>query len=317
MHEEPKLKDRLGRSWRFAPPEDDGKFFALTENDLKLIALLDDHGPLPTSYLWHEASKFKKDEQEFKKWLRRAFKRANTPDGGPYITRPPQQKAAYRADRQELTHNTTEAGKKALIRSGFRTYPKRIDHMHHRFMGSCITASLRFAAEGRGLRFLRLQDILDHPKCPPQAAQSQNPLAFQTKPGVLVPDDLNGIGIPVGDKTIYRRIAWEFDRATETLDAIEFKMQCYLDMISNKKHVDAWGISSMWVAIVTTAPARMANMMDRLVKITKKDPALREHFFFKHKRIFHEEWLVPEIMTDVLTDPWERAGLPPLLLHQI
>lgn len=314
MLDEHKLKDSLGRSLRFAPPVDDGKFFTLDECGHAIVALLDDHGPLPTGYLWRVAKKYRSDELSFKKWLRRAYLRHNTPDGGAYFTRPPQQKAAYRADRQDLTHDITDAGRAALTRSGERIYPPRFDHMHHRFMNACVTASLRFAAEDNGLTFLSLTDILDHPKCPKVTKEAKNPLAYKTEHGILVPDDLNAIGIPVADKFIYRRIAWEQDRATETLDAIEFKMLCYLDTLKNRTHIDAWGISSMYVAIVTTAPKRMENMLELLERLTRKCPEYRAHFLFKHKRIFHEEWLVPPIMTDILTDPWPRAGMDPLSL---
>lgn len=316
MLEEPKLKDRLGRSWRFAPPEDDGKFFTLSEAGWIAIELLDDHGPLPTTYIWHEVSKVLKDELGFKKWLRKAYLRSRTPDGGAYITRPPQQKAAYRADRQPLTHDITEASREALQRKGLTTYPPRFDHMHHRFMNACVTASLRFAAADAGLAYIRLKDILDRHTCPEETKKAKNPLAVKTAHGILIPDDLCGLGYPGEVKPTYRFIAFEQDRATETLDAIDLKLQGYLDVLRNRLYEDVWGITNLNVAVVTTAPQRMRNMIDRLEKLTRKEPKLRQFFLFKHKRIFHEEWLVPPIMTDLLTDPWERAGMEPLLLDR-
>lgn len=317
MLDEPKSSDSLGRSWRFAPPVDDGKFFVLSEAGWLAIELLDDHGPLPTTYLWREARKVLKDELGFKKWLRRAYLRRRTPDGGAYIARPPQQKAAYRADRQPLTHDITEAAREALTRNGLRVHAPRFDPMHHRFMNACVTASLRFAAEDHGQQYVRLKDILNRPSCPPQTAVAKQPLLMKTGRGVVIPDDLSGIGYPAAHKTVYRFIAWEQDRATETLDAIELKLLGYLEILKNRAYQNAWGIPNLYVAIVTTAPQRMQNIGERLARLTKKEPELRAFFLLKHKRIFHEEWLVPPIMTDLLTDPWGRAAdLPPFLLDR-
>lgn len=315
MHEE-KTVDSSGRRLRFAPPVDDGKRLEPGEADYLILEWLDDHGPMPTRYLYEAAKHLRQNYTFHQKRLEKLHSRHNTPHGGPYLYRPGGQKHVYRADRQDITHDLTPIGKEAVFARTGMLYPKRIDPMHHRFMNACCTASIRLAAQEAGLEYVRLKDILGRHTCPQETREAKNPLALKTAKGVLIPDDLFGLAYPGEKKRTFRFLAVEDDRATETLDLIEQKFECYLDAMRKHLYEGHWGIPNLMVLVITTRNLRKQNMLDLLEELTAKDPELRELFLFKVRPEFAEEWLTPPVMKDLLMEPWERAGLEPLYLDR-
>jgi hypothetical protein len=51
-------------------------------------------------------------------------------------------------------------------------------------------------------------------------------------------------------------------------------------------------VSALYVAIVTTAPQRLQNIIALLERMTRREPELRVHFTFKYKPVFHKQWIV-------------------------
>jgi len=300
--------DSLGRRKRFSKRADDGVRFEPTEREYIAMQRLDEFGPLPWPYLYEFTKHFARDYTYCGKRFSWASFRANTPDKGIYFFRPPQQEETRHADEQPLCYDNTDIARKALVSMGKRLYPKRFDHMHHRFMNACVTASVAIAAKEAGLGFVSLPEILNKPGC--KATNAKNPLSLKLRHGELVPDDLNAVVYPKDGKRLFRFIAWEQDRATETLDAIEFKFKCYLETLRSGEHSAYWGIPNLTVAFVTTERNRMYNMIKRLEELTEPTPHLRKHFIFKYKPLFNGVWTTPPVMRDLLTDPWERAGKP-------
>lgn len=311
-----KTVDSLGRRLRYSSPVDDGKRLVPAEADFLMFEWLDDHGPLPTPYLYEATKHLRQNYTGHQKRLGKLFHRANTPDGGRYIVRPAQQRASYRADRQDATHDNSKYARYALQNRGIALFPDRFDPMHHRFMNACVTASVRLAAIDAGLEFVTFKTILGRHTCPQKTREQKNPLAIPTAHGTLIPDDLTGLSYPTEPKRTYRFIAWEQDRATETLDAIELKIACYLDMLRKRSYEGHWGVPNLFVAIVTTRLQRMRNIMELLERLTVKEPEFREFFLFKFRPEFADEWVTPPIMKDLLSDPWERAKLGPLPLDR-
>lgn len=311
-----KLEDSRGRKWRFAPPVSDGKSLVPTEADFAIFQFLDDHGPLPTPYLFEAASHLRRDYKDHQQRLGLLYRRDKTPHGGRYIDRPKIQENSYGALEHALVHDNSPIARQALYNRSVRLFPTRIDHMHHRFMNACCTASMRIACKGTGLEFVTLRQILEHDACPKPTRNAENPLEVPLGRGKLIPDFINGLAYPTEPKRTFRFLAWEQDRATETLGAIELKYQGYLEVLRNKLYGSHFGIPNLYVLTVTTRLERMHNMMDLLERMTKKEPHMREFFLFKFRPEFADVWIVPPVMPDMLTNPWLRAALPPLDLSK-
>jgi len=308
--------DSLNRRKRFAPPLSSGKRITPVDADYLIFEWLDDHGPLPTTYLYAATKHLRCNYTGLQKRLRDLRNEADTLHGGRYLVRPAQQKDTIRAREQPLTYDNLPVSRDALRARGLIPNAQRFDPMHHRFMNACCTASMRLAAPLAGLEFVTLKTILARNTCPKSTREAKNPLAIRSVVGALVPDDLNGLAYPTSPTRSFRFLAWEQDRATETLNAIEAKLLSYLDVLRSRSYEGHWGITSLYVLIVTTRSARMRNMIDLLARLTVHEPKLREFFLFKHKPEFAEEWVTPPIMYDLLTDPWERAGLAPFFLDR-
>ncbi|MGI0133549.1 MAG: hypothetical protein ACREBW_01135, partial [Candidatus Micrarchaeaceae archaeon] len=68
-----------------------------------------------------------------------------------------------------------------------------------------------------------------------------------------------------------------------------------------------WGIPNLLVLTVTTNVTHMHNILDYLKKLTQHDQKAAERFLFKAKPEFGSNWRVPDVMADILAEPWLRA----------
>ncbi len=82
--------DTLGRRRRLHP-RSTGKRVSLQERDWLWLRKLHEHGPLPSSFLLAFAEDSHRSEKRAKERLTDLFNEDNTPHGGPYLARPPQQ----------------------------------------------------------------------------------------------------------------------------------------------------------------------------------------------------------------------------------
>jgi hypothetical protein len=138
-----------------------------------------------------------------------------------------------------------------------------------------------------------------------------SPLSILAGNKSLIPDDLFGIEYPGKS---YRFFAVEIDRNTESIErtkldqnAFGTKLRGYLEIAGNKTYRSHWGIPNLLVLTVTTNVTHMHNILGYLKKLTEHDPKAAERFLFKAKPEFGSNWRVPEVMTDILTEPWLRA----------
>jgi hypothetical protein len=318
--------DTLDRRLRWARPQSTGMRIAPQEADYQILEALDCHGPLPATYLYEFVKPLRSNYTGHQKRLCQLYNEANTPHGGPYLTRPRQQEASFNARYQPLTYDISRAGRMALAERGTlqRHVAPRTDPMQHRFMTACVTLSIRLAAERAGLDHIPLEKILQHDACPETTRGAKNPLLIRLSGKALIPDDLFGLGYPTGPKRTFRFFALEVDRGTESLDRSDpsqtsygSKLPIYLELMRRLAFTERWGIPNLLVLTVTSGPTRMRNMVGHLAQLTEHEPKLRARFLFKCKPAFTGQWTVPSILHGLLNEPWQRAECEPIQIDAI
>ncbi len=302
--------DTLGRRLRFAPPQPRGKRIDLNERDLLIFEALHRHGPLPTHYLYEFTRHLGKHLSSFQHRLTKLTN--GTENGTAYLARPQQQFASYNARCQPIIYDLAAPAFAVLAERGNLARQPRTDPFLHRFMGACVSASIRLAADKHGSRHGSKEDIFQHPKCPQDTKYARNPLALPIWSFMgskfLVPDDLFVIQYP-GPKP--RFFAVEIDRKTESINsetaktAFGRKLQGYIEAIKNRTYHKHWGIPGLAVLTVTTNPIHLQHMLDYFR--TLNEPQLAGHFLFKSKSHFGANWEIPPIMYDLFNEPWITA----------
>ena len=163
MHDD---MDALGRRARLiAQPT--GKCVSPTERDLLWFSKLAEHGPLPSSFLLAFSQGSHASDKRASERLTDLFHEDNTPDGGTYLVRPPQQFRTLDSRYSQLVYDLAPAGWRALERSGMDTsnHPAPSGPWLHRFMTSCVTASIELATLGRDdLTYIPQSEILARAK---------------------------------------------------------------------------------------------------------------------------------------------------------
>jgi Replication-relaxation len=310
----PALKsDALNRRSRFAGRQPTGKRIILGARDFAILSALERHGPLPSTYLYEFTKHLARNYKGHQQRLTDLYNEDNTPHRGFYLERPEQQYASINARYQPMSYEITDHGRHALRDKDIPRQmwqPPNGPYLH-RFMTSCITASMELATAQCGHRYLSQYDIFRHPKCPSSLATAVNPLALPCADGVIIPDAL--FGIDYGGK--YRFFALEADRKTEIVvseksrsKSYAKKLESYIQVLQQQSYRQVWGIPTLTVATVTTSDAHMKNIISQLSQVA--DARMAARFLFKTKSQFGKYWTVPDIMDDLHSDPWERVGDP-------
>jgi hypothetical protein len=139
-------RDNLSRRKRLSPIST-GKRVTPQDRDLLWFAKLAEHGPLPSAFLLQYTKDIRRSEKRARERLTDLFNEDNTPDGGPYLTRPPQQFRTLDSRYNQLVYDLTPASRKALHKAGLSIGAASAPSgpWLHRFMVSCITASIELA----------------------------------------------------------------------------------------------------------------------------------------------------------------------------
>ena len=309
----PKLKtDILNRRSRFAGRQPTGKKIVLGERDFGYFSTLERHGVLPATYLYEFTKSLARNHKGHQQRLTDLYNEDNTPHRSWYLNRPEQQYASINARYQSMAYELDIQGHRALRDKGIPRQmwePPNGPYLH-RFMTGCITASIELACRDKGLKYLSQADIFGHPKCPADLKISDSPLALPYGNGVIIPDQI--FGIDYGGK--YRFFALEADRKTETIVSTKAmaksfakKLESYIHVLEHQTFREAWGIPTLSILTVTTSEAHMKSMINQLDHLADNDK-IAARFLFKSKAQFGKYWTVPDVMCDLLTDPWVRVG---------
>lgn len=184
-------------------------------------------------------------------------------------------------------------------------------HFLHSLMICEVLASLDLGIRARpGLRLIGWQEILG--RAPEATRSSPTPFRIpRPSGGSVIPDGLFGIEYRSGNKNSYRFFALEADRGTMPVVRSNpeqtshlGKISAYREILERRAYKTHWGIPNLLVLTVTTSEARMAGMLNRL---GEQDGS---HAAILFKAVTRDALRQP--MTQILTEPWRRAALPPL-----
>lgn len=300
--------DILNRRLRTAKPQPRASVFKFSDRDYALFHELYEHGPLPSNYLFELTKPYGINRRNFLKRLTEFYN--GTTKGEQFLVRPPQQWASYYANYQPLVYDVAPRVEVVLAESG-NPRIMRTDPFLHRFMGACVSASIKLACRANGYRFISFAEIIKHKRCPEKTRLSENPLALPVGNAFLVPDNLFGIEYP--NNGGFRFFTVENDRNTESIErrnlsqnAFGRKLDLYLTAMHDRAYIEHWGLPSLMMMTVTTNATHLHNMLDFLKKANA--PKFADHFIFKACPTFGANWRVPTtVMADLFNEPWQRA----------
>jgi hypothetical protein len=290
--------DALNRRMRHAPPQPGTIRLIPTEGDYLAFEAIDRHGPLPAHYLYELTRHVRTNFANLKYRLTHFY---NGDEQGAYLTRPPQQFAAFDARYQHLVYDLASRARVMLAERGTlcRHRPMRAAPFLHQLMQACAGASFEISARAHGLRYISRGEIL---------TRAGNDLAFPLPDGrALIPDDLFGLHDPA---TGYRFFAVEIDRNTESIErsvsgqtSFGKKIVGYLHILRSRAYRAHWDIPNLTILTVTTNATHATNILDY---IRAQNAGLyADRFMFQAEPTFGANWRVPRgVLSDLLCGEW-------------
>lgn len=297
--------DSLSRRLRFAPPNPQVSRLVLQEADLILFGAIHRHGPLPSNYLFEFSKPLRRNKARF---LNRLTELYNGDQDGPYLTRPPQQFAGYKARYQHVVYDLAPRARQILIEDGPGYRPSargRSDPFLHQLMQACVGASLELTAPSVGVTLIGRDKAL-----------AGRPLPLQVYSDTkLIPDDFFIIE-GHDEKGPWRRwCAVEIDRNTESIERKNLgyntfgkKVDHYLRVLRGRLF-EAWGARNLTILTVTTNATHAANMLAYVQK--QNDPKFESRFAFAVAPEFGVMWEVPgTVLSHLFSEPWTSPAGP-------
>lgn len=309
--------DTLGRRARLRA-ESTGKRVTPTERDLVWFAKLAEHGPLPSSFLLHYAKPTHRSDKRARERLTDLFNEDNTPEAGPYLTRPPQQFRTLDSRYNQLVYDLAPAGKRALSRTRYSSEPclASAGPWLHRLMTSCITASIELATlDMPDIAFIPQARILARAqtdlRCPVRII---DPVTKRETVKDLIPDAVFGLEYRTEAGSRFRFFAVEADRATEPATSTNFDRKSFLRSLQHYEAYVSGGAyrhhlkltAPLLVLNISSDPKRTARMIDLT---TRHYPQGNAFMLFQTWPDFGPVFRPPPPNLALLKSDWARGGL--------
>jgi hypothetical protein len=305
-------------------PLSTGKRVTPQDSDLLWFAKLCEHGPLPSSFLLQFSGHLRRSEKRARERLTDLFHEENTPDGGSYLTRPPQQFRTLDSRYNQLVYDLTPAAERALRRAGLWVRaPVRSGPWVHSLMVSCVTASIELATlDCSDIHYISQARIL---------ARSQTDLRYQTivrdaTNGAdfakdLMPDALFGLEYRTPEGSRFRFYVVEADRATEPVASRTVHRKSFQRcLLQYEQYV---GEGSYRDHLKLTAPLLVlhicaeAERTERLIEVAAAHhPGGNAYMLFQTWPDFGPVFRPPSPRPELLATAWARAGLPPFRIDR-
>lgn len=311
-----KTHDALGRRDRYKRipyrAETDNAF-APNAGDIAMIEAIHRHGPLSSIYLPEFRKPHAHSRQNAVRRLNILFNETNTVDDGAYLSRPIQQTRTEYAHSKHLVYDLTPASERLLKRLGkwSGNAPSSRNPWTHSFMVSSITASIDLLCRQEGYAFIPGHDILD--KANATLRQDVPYLWLDTKrTSYLTPDAL--FAVDYGGK--FRAFVVEADRGTEPITttsparkSILRNILQYRTFIGKEQYKEAYGLTThMKVLNVFTSMARMKTV----IEVADKNVDL----LFQTLDDFGVVFKPPQVLSNLFTEGWKRAGHEPFYINR-
>lgn len=308
--------DRLGRRDRLNA-QSTGKRVSPTERDLLWLRKLAEHGPLPSSFLLAFSQGSHASEKRARERLTDLFHEDNTLDGGPYLTRPPQQLRTLDSRYNQLVYDLAPAGTRALGRTGQSSDPPAAPSgpWLHRFMTSCITASIELATlERDDLSYIPQSEILTRAgaelRCHVTIAAPDTSYRYEKD---LIPDALFGLRYHTAKGDRFRFFAVEADRATEPVTSsnwnrksFERNLLQYGAYVAGGAYRDHLNLTApLLVLNVLSDEQRVQRMVDF---VARRYPKGNAFMLFQVWPDFGPVFRPPQPSPALLMGSWARGG---------
>lgn len=309
--------DALSRRNRLTPLST-GKRITPQERDLLWFAKLQEHGPLPSSFLLQYAKDVRLSEKRARERLTDLFNEDNTPDGGAYLIRPPQQFRTIDSRYNQLVYDVAPAARDALHQAGLSTDGPSAPSgpWLHRFMTSCITASIELATiDHPDIRYIPQSKILTRAKTDlrfPVTIIDPNTKREQVKN--IIPDAVFGLEYNTEAGIRFRFFAVEADRATEPATSTNFNRKSFMRSLLQYEAYVSTGLyrqhlnltAPLLVLYVSSDPLRKTRMIDLT---TKRCSLGNSYMLFQAWEDFGPVFRPPQPNPAFLIGDWARGGL--------
>jgi hypothetical protein len=296
-----------------------GRHIFLTPRDQKLFKLLDRYRYLPSNFLlafvggnrgYHKA---RMTDLFHEGWLSKPLPQWEVLN------------ARYRFDTYELGRKAI----RALDDQGTRE-ARRLGTggaFRHELLVCLIMASLELSAQRHGVELLGWKDVLLG--APESTRHSEAPFAIPmlfSHDGRTVSRTLRPDASPFalrGSQKTFHFVGIEVDRHTEPLhptdlmsrhSSILMKLLQYRHLVRERLFERHYGMSNVFVPIITVNEAHMRKMMDLALRITDGQGFKWMLFRTMADLASLERSSTPDF--GLLAAPWQRAGNPPLSLLQ-
>lgn len=314
--------DSLGRRSRLRTTST-GKRVSPPERDLRWFAALAEHGPLPSSFLLAFAQDSHASQKRARERLAELFHESNTPDGGPYLSRPPQQFRTIDSRYNQLVYDLAPAAISAL--KSEEVYQRRCSGPWlHNHMVACITASIELACLNRAdIAYIPQSAILSWAKAELRWPTTlADPSTGKAYPKDLLPDAVFGLEYQTCAGSRFRFFAVEADRATEPVTTANFNRKSYLrHLVQYAEYVERGGYrehlqlsAPLFVLNVTSDPGRMERMR---ALCAEHFPQGNNYQLFQCWEDFGPVYRPPTPNPALLDGDWVRAALPPTRIEQV
>ena len=316
--------DTIGRRGRLKP-QTAGKRVSLQDRDLLWLQKIHEHGPLPSSFLVAYAKDTHRSEKRAKERLTDLFNEDNTPHGGPYLSRPPQQFRTLDSRYNQLVYDLAPAAEKALKQAGpwNERQAERSGPWLHGFMVSCITASIELATLDRDdLTFIPQSRLLDRAgtdlRYPIDTPDPETGRVYRKN---MIPDALFALEYNTPEGNRYRSFLVEADRSTEPATSKNFNRKSWQRSLAQYEQYVGQGLyrdhlklkSSILILNIVTAPKRTVQIGQT---IEARAPSLAGRMLFQAWEDFGPVFTPPQPKTALLEGGWYRVKLPEMRIDK-
>jgi hypothetical protein len=296
-----------------------GKRVTPQERDLLWFQKIHEHGPLSSTYLHAFSKQLRRNEKRARDRLTDLYNEDRTPHAGAYLNRPWQQFQTFDARYQDLVYDLTPAAEAALKENErWSDYAaSSAGPWVHRYMVSCITASIELATlNDPNVTYIPQQAILERAGAVLRyPVPYENPTTKKTETKDLIPDAIFGLEYRQGSETSYRFFIVEADRATEPSRSTRFNRKSHLRTILQYRAYVGGGLykqhlgltAGLLVLNITTSDRTMQNMIDLTNELSERG---NTYLLFQTCDHFGRYFKPPKPMPRLLSGDWQRAGHP-------
>ncbi|MES9962188.1 MAG: replication-relaxation family protein [Candidatus Sedimenticola sp. 20ELBAFRAG] len=317
--------DSFGRRLRTRPTST-GKRITPQASDLLWFSKLREHGPLPSSYLLTYTAGLRKSTKRAVERLTDLFNEEETKHGGRYLERPPQQFRTIDSRYNQLVYDLLPAAEAALLDAGLdaSASPKPTGPWLHRFMVSCVTASIELATlERPEVTYIPQHLILERAKTGlSHSVTFAEPGSRSSITKDLIPDAVFGLQYHTPDGDRFRFFAVECDRATEPVTTQNWGRKSWLrNLLQYREYVVR---KQYQKHLSLTAPLLVLNItteerrVERMLAVTSElaGEVGNSYQLFQVVPDFGPVFKPSAPLSELLTSPWVRAGLSPFFIDR-